>query len=223
MGEKNVADELLLDDDLIEKGFNDALEDLQKSLNPKPAKARTDAEDEPEEEEETDDEDTEDEDDEKSEYRKSVEDILNEEPEAAAAMDVEPYLLQLAKAIDESIEQVARRIAGVEKLVKSQATLVAASAQLQKSMRDMVKSIGEQPVNTNSVRRLIKSSRFSADGEEREVDNAEVLIKSREWLRKGSIDIIEAGKIEGRINKNLLFKSNDALDQKVATLVREAS
>jgi len=46
-------------------------------------------------------------------------------------------------------------------------------------------------------------------------------MKSRDWLRTGKIDLGEAGNIEGRINKNLLGRVNDRLDQKVAALMRE--
>lgn len=228
MGKQDVAEEVLLDDELIEKGFNDALDDLQKSLGlteglSKAGKAPpVKDEDEPEE-----DEDFEEEEEEEDEYRKSISDILAEEPEAAAAMDVEPFLLQLAKAIDESVEAIASavnaKLAKVEKLVKSQGAMTAASAQLQKSTREMVKAIGEQPVGTGSIRRLQKSSRFEGTGGATEVDNTTVLAKSRDWLLQKKIDLVEAGKIEGRINKGLLGKVNDGLDQKVAALMREAS
>jgi glucan-binding YG repeat protein len=97
----NVANqEVLLDDDLIEKDFNDALESLQKSL--KLEKAKDEDEDDEKSYEESDAEEDEDESEEdEKEMEKSISDILAEDPEAAAAMDVEPFLRQLAKAIDE--------------------------------------------------------------------------------------------------------------------------
>jgi len=225
---ENVADEVLLDDELIEKGFNDALEDLQKSLGlesdanlQKAKKGKTD-EDEEEEAEEEDEMDEEEDDDE--EYRKSIPDLLADDPEAAAAMDVEPFLFQLAKAIDESIEQiqksVGKRIGKTEAMIKSQAKVIAASAQLQKSTREMVKSMGEQPVGSRSIKRLQKSRFEGSDGAV-DVDNNTVLAKSREWLRNGKMDLMEANMIEGRINKGLLFKSNDPLDRKVADLMKK--
>jgi len=230
-------EEVLLKDNLdIEKGFNDAIDDLRKSLGQETEPGEGDDKKEnldkagkvppqfdkkknedakPEEDEEEEEEENE---DEKS-YRKSIEETLKEEPQAAAAMDVEPFLLQLAKAIDEGIEQlekaVSARVGKVEKLVKSIGSATLATAELQKSTRDMVKQIGEQPVASGSLRQLQKA-RFD---ENTEVDTRVVLAKSREWVRDGKIDLNEAGNIEGRINKGLLGKVRDALDQKVAALM----
>lgn len=235
MGTKN---EVLLEDDLnIEKGFNDAIDDLRKSLGQDPEsdegeegqedllkagkvppqfKKEENEEAEPEEEEEEEEKEKE----EDMQYRKSIEETLREEPQAAAAMDVEPYLLQLAKAIDEGIGQlqkaVSTKIGKVEKLVKSIGSATLASATLQKSTRDMVKTIGEQPLPSGSIRQLRKA-RF--DGQEQEVDTRVVLAKSRDWVKDGKIDLTEAGNIEGRINKGLLGKVHDGLDQKVAVLM----
>jgi hypothetical protein len=43
---------------------------------------------------------------------------------------------------------------------------------------------------------------------------------SRGWLQEKAISLTEAGKIEGRINKGLLGKVGDGLDQKVASLMK---
>lgn len=219
----DVTNATLLDDADIEKGFNDALESLQKSLNPgKAQKYLLKSKDEVDDaEEEDEDEPAEEDEDEDEGMRKSIPDILAEDPESAAAMDVEPFLLQLAKAMDETMGAVMARVAKVETLVKSQASLSIASAQLQKSTRDMVKVIGESPVSSGTLRRLEKSSRFDNDGQSVEVNNMEVLSKSRDWLKTGKIDIVEAGMIEGRINKGLLFKQGDRIDQKVTALIGE--
>jgi len=240
---KEAEENVLLKDDLdIENGFNDAIDGLRKSLGgedgekPEEGEAAEDlskAKKAPpfkkkvEDGEEAEEDDDEDDEGKKKPYRKSIEDTLREEPEAAAAMDVEPFLLQLAKAIEESREEdraiFAKEFAKVEKLVKSIGTAALASAELQKSTRDIVKKIGNQPVVSGSVRQL-KKSRFEAtDGDPQEFDNRETLQKSQDWLKTGKIDIMEAGLIEGRINKNLLGRSNDRLDQKVAALLREAS
>lgn len=213
-------DDVLLEDNL-EDGFNDALADLRKSLNLDEEKPLRKAEDSDEEEEPEEDEETEEDEDEES-YQKSISDILAEDPEAAAAMDVEPFLAQLAKAIDESIGELnksfSKKISRVEKLAKSQANVVLQSAELQKSMRDMVEQIGGQPLPTSSVRRLNKS-RFNG-GDDPQYNSRDVLTKSREWLRGGKIDLTEAGMIESRLNKGLLGRQKDALDQKVTALMK---
>ena len=233
--------EVLLEENLdIEKGFNDAIDDLRKSLGQDAEPGEKDEKGENQKnldkagkvppqfdkeknkdtEPEKDEEEEEEEEKEKERsYRKSIEETLKEEPQAAAAMDVEPFLLQLAKAIDEGIEQlekaVSARVGVVEKLVKSIGSATLATAELQKSTRDMVKQIGEQPIPSGSMKALRKA-RFD---ENTEVDTRDVLAKSREWVKDGKIDLNEAGNIEGRINKGLLGKVHDALDQKVAALM----
>jgi hypothetical protein len=212
----------------IEKGFNDAIDDLRKSLGQDGEeddqtqeelnKAKAESKDDEEEAEEEEEEE------EEMRYKKSIEDTLREEPEAAAAMDVEPFLLQLAKALDEGMSQlqksVNKRVAGVEKLVKSIGNTVLAGAELQKSTNEIMTKIGEQPVPSGSVRQLRKSRFESGEGDPSEYDNRAVLQKSLEWVREGKIDLVESGMIEMRINKNVLGKSNDPLDQKVAALMK---
>jgi len=226
-------EKVLLEDNLvIEKGFNDAIDGLRKSLGMKDdgesqeelEKAKKGAppfkkEDEGGEEEPEKDEDEEEE--EEEEYQKSIEEMLSEEPEAAVAMDVEPFLLQLAKAIDESMISVFAKVDRTEKLVKSMGVASLASAELQKSTRDMVKQIGGMPVASSSIKRLQKARFDNADGTPLEVNPANVLAKSRDWVKEGKINLMEAGKIEGRVNKNLLGKVKDPLDQKVAELMKE--
>ncbi len=226
MGTNN---EVLLQDDLdIEKGFNDAIDDLRKSLGQsgdedelKKAKgSKKDEEEDAESAEAEEDVEEEDEEEEEESYRKSIEDTLREEPEAAAAMDVEPFLLQLAKAIDESMASMGSRVGKVEKMVKSIGNATVASAELQKSVRDTINKIGESPVPTGSVKRLQKARFESSDGKV-DFDTRAVLAKSRDWVKTGKMDLTEAGNIEGRINKGLLGRVNDKLDQKVAALMRE--
>lgn len=237
-------EKVLLKDDLdIEKGFNDAIDDLRKSLGQDAESGEKDEkgkdqknldkagkvpsqfdkdknkDTKPEEDEDEEEERKRKEREEEASYRKSIEETLKEEPQAAAAMDVEPFLLQLAKAIDEGIEQlekaVSARVGEVEKLVKSIGSATLATAELQKSTRDMVKQIGEQPMPSGSLK-VLRKARFD---ENTEVDTRDVLAKSRNWVKDGKIDLVEAGSIEGRINKGLLGKVHDALDQKVAALM----
>ncbi len=217
--------EVLLDDTLIEEDFNGALENLQKSLKSDSKgelrKAKEKAEEEPEEEEA--EEESEEEEEEDTDYEKSISEILEEDPEAAMAMDVEPFLRQMAKAVDESIDalykSVNQRLRRIESLAKSQGEMLVQTAKLEKSVSDMVRQIGGQPVPSGSVRTLAKS-RFEGNGEAVEFDNREVLVKSRGWLQEKAISLKEAGKIEGRINKGLLGKVGDGLDQKVQSLMK---
>lgn len=233
-------DESLQEDLELETGFNDAIDNLRKSLGRSESELRKSKGKEEDEDEESDAEEAEESDAEESEedeepeeeepedkgkrfkprMKKSIEDILREEPEAAAAMDVEPFLLQLAKAMDESMDAISKRIGQVERIAKSIGSATIASAELQKSTRDMVKVIGDQPLPVSSVRRLEKA-RFGSGDDKKEVDTRDILSKSRDWVKTGKIDLIEAGNLEGRINKGLLGKVNDRLDQKVDALLRE--
>jgi len=239
---KGTEEQVLLEDDLkIEEGFNDAIDDLRKSLGIEEEKESSEEELEkakgkkakgkkapPFKKEEEESEEVEEEESEEEEsYRKSIEETLMEEPEAAAAMDVEPFLLQLAKAIDEGQVQseaaIDMRFKSLEKIIKNMGIAAVASAELQKSTRDMIKQIGDMPIPSGSVKRLEKARFEVVDGNPQEFDTREVLAKSRDWVKTGKIDLMEAGNIEGRVNKNLLGRVNDRLDQKVAALMREAS
>lgn len=225
----------LTDDLAIETGFNDAIDDLRKSLGQEEegetsaedlAKAKSEDKSKKSEEKAEENEEEEEEEEEEMSYKKSIEDSLNEEPEAAAAMDVEPFLLQFAKAIDEALGQLQKsvntRMAGVEKLVKSIGTMTLKAAELQKSTNETMTKIGNEAVPSGSLRRLEKA-RFAGESGVTEIDAREVLSKSLDWVKEKKIDLVESGMIEGRINKGLLFKAKDALDQKVVKLMREAS
>lgn len=214
----------LQNDELIEQDFNDALTDLQKSLEPDEKtdelqKAKGDKSPEVEE-----DEDKGEEEEEEEQYTKSIADILDEDPDASVAIDVEPFLRQLVKAVDESIAEliksVGKRMGTLEKLVKSQSAVLLQTAKLEKSISDTIQAIGGQPVPSNSIRTLAKS-RFGNEESAPEYSNMDVLAKSRDWVKNQKISLIDAGKIEGRINKGKLGTFGDRLDQKVAELMKE--
>jgi hypothetical protein len=224
--------EVLLDDELIEKDFNDALDDLQKSLESdskknlqkaKKDKGGDDPEPDPDPDEDKGEEDDDDDDD--MDYEKSISEILADDPDTAAAIDVEPFLRQLAKAMDETIMSLKKsmqtKLNKMEALVKSQGEVLLMTAKLEKSTSDIIHKIGGQTVRSNSVT-VLNKSRFGEDPAA-EYDNATVLQKSREWVRSGKIDLTESGMIEGRVNKRCLGKVNDRLDQKVAALMKEGN
>jgi len=136
--------EEVLDVEAMEKSFNDAVEDLKKAIgdseevDPKPgkkdlkkAKGKKAPDFEEEEEEEPEEEEEEDEEEAKG-VKKSVEDILSEDSEAEASMDVEPFLRQLAKAID-------KRLDGIEALSKAQGRAIVMQSELSKAQSDLVK------------------------------------------------------------------------------------
>lgn len=224
---KRVDQEVLLDENL-EKGFDEVLEDLQKSLNPDSEElSKADKDDEekkPSKSDVTDDEDEEEEDEyEEDDVEKSIEDILRDDEEASAAMDVSDFLLQFTKAIDETMTGLMSRVANVEKLTKSIGQMTVKQAQLSKSMSETVAAIGGQPLPPKSVVALNKASRFGEENDQVEASPAEVLIKSRDWLQKGKVNLVEAGMIEGRVNKGLIGKMNDPLDAKIINLLKEES
>jgi len=220
--------EVLLDDELIEKDFNDALTDLQKSLESDSEeslrKAKDDDEPKGKSKDAEDEDESEEEEEEDMDYEKSISEILAEDPNAAAAIDVEPFLRQLTKAMDETIMQLSKSMQAkfnrVEKMVKSQGEVLLMTAKLEKSTADMIRQIGGTPVRSQSVK-VLNKSRF--EGGKVEYDNMTVLQKSREWVRAGKIDLTEAGMIEGRINKNQLGNRNDRVDQKVEALMKEGN
>lgn len=226
----DATQEVLLDDDLIDEDFNDALSNLQKSLESDGSLQKAGKMDDGEKRKpkskkaEEDEEESEGEEEEDMNYEKSISDILDEDPEASTAMDVEPFLRQLAKAMDETVSAafavVMERVGKVEELTKSMANAVVQVGRLEKSTKDIVEKIGGQPMPRKGAV-LLGKSRFEGNDGKKDFDNKTVLIKSREWVRSGKIDLTEAGMIEGRINKGNLGKRNDMVDQKVAALMKE--
>ena len=177
--------------------------------------------DEAEEEEEVDDEEA-------KGVKKSIDDFLAEDPEAEAAMDVSPFLAQLAKAIKAIEERVdglqksiSDKMVGVETMLKAQGKATYLQMELQKSQRTTVESIAKEDREVSGMMRMRKS-RF--DGEEAvNIDGPTVLEKSRQWITEKKIDILEAGLIEQRVNHGNLGTYKDDLDNKVERLIKEAS
>lgn len=199
----------------------DNTQDLNKAGSAsKTTKAKED--DEPEDEEEAEEEEEE----EEEEVGKSIEDQLAEDPEAEASMDVEPFLRQLVKAIDERIDKMQKsvrtKLDTIEVLAKAQAGTLLAQADLQKAQASTVDRIAKQDQKVGGLRRLNKA-RFDTDGEPVEMDGPAILVKSVDWVNEKKIDLMEAGMIENRVNKGVLGQQNDALDHKVAKLLKEAS
>lgn len=225
MSDANNQGDVLIDDTLIEENFNAAIEEFRKSIGDdadeelnkakKPKKKKEPAATEPDEDDMGEDEDDMDEDD----YQKSIPDMLAEDQEAAFAMDVSPYLGQLAKAIDRKMTAIANQFVEVKSLIKSHGEFSVAMAELQKSSNELIKKIGSEPIRSNSIRTLAKSRFESSDGAV-EYDNQDVLQKSRDWVKAKKIGLIEAGVIEQRVNKGTLGLRKDAIDTQVARLMQ---
>jgi len=219
----------------FEKSWNDGIESLRKSMSgddtlqkakAPPFKKKEEVEDESADEEPEDKgedegsaEDEAEDEGEEEEAKKSLSDFettVAEEPEAEAAMDVEPFLRQLVKSFNKSIKSLSAEIAEVKVLQKAQATVALNAATLQKGMASVVEKIGKMPIPTGTVLRK-SGDRFNNGG--KAVDAKMVLLKSQTWAQERKISLVEAGMIEARANKNLLGTVGDALDQKVAALL----
>jgi len=235
---------------VLEKSFNDELDSFRKSLGledsedgtlekaKKDDKKKSDvdydegADVDEEVEEEEDDEEAKgvkksvDAEDSFEILEKSVEDMMSDDEEAEAAMDVAPFLGQLVKSIDvrfnELSKAISKKLNHMETLAKSQGRVIVTQAELMKAQTDMVERMGNQTMKTAGIKRFQKS-RFGDEGEKTEVNTQEVLNKSLGWLQKGKINHLEAGQIENRANKGILGTVNDNLDKKIAALVKEAS
>ena len=233
MGEDTKKKEAV-DETTLEEDFNKALEDLSKSLEidedlekaKKSKKPVPDEEDDNEPESDGSDEEgsvDEDEEEEKDKkVKKSLDDWMEDDEDAEAAMDVEPFLRQLVKSLTGVLEETRAgqeaKIAKLEKLVKSQGRLLTVQAKLQKSVAEKTEKIANTPMPVQSVRQLQKG-RFAEDLPE--MTGMQVLTKSRNWLRDNKITLLEAGKIEGRVNSGSLGQQKDALDIKVTSLLKE--
>ena len=224
----------------LTKAFDEQLEEFKKTyggseeveesseVKLEKAKGRKKAPDFEEDDDGEDEEEEEVDDKEAKGVKKSIDDFLAEDPEAEAAMDVSPFLAQLTKAvkaIEERVDglqkSISDKMVGVETMLKAQGKATYLQMELQKSQRTTVELIAKEDREVGGMLRMRKS-RFDGEGAVN-IDGPTVLEKSREWVAEKKIDILEAGLIEQRVNKNSLGTYKDDLDSKVERLIKEAS
>ena len=216
-----------VDPEILEKSFSDAKDALDAFLDGEntlfKAKGEKKAKESKEDAEDFDDlpdemdfkEDDDSDDGKKKDVKKSLETSISENPEAEAAMDVEPFLRQLVKGIDAkflemetSIKGLQKSVTGVGELQKAVAKMVSVGAELNKSIRDTVEQIGDSPVNSGSVLKK-GGDRFSRFNDETApVLNKEVMMqKALKLSREGKLSALDVTKIEGRLNKGMELES----------------
>lgn len=151
------------------------------------------------------------------------ESMLNDS-ESAAAMDVEPFLIQIVKSVGEAMGynmgKMREDIRRVEQLAKSLGRAVQVIATLEKSTHGIVEAIGNSPMPGSGSQILSKSSRFPTAEGMAQYTNPEILQKSTIASQKGLLDPLEATKVVNRVNGGILGAQNDALDQKMAAIMR---
>jgi len=206
----------------MEKSFNDSLESLKTTLNSfqKAKKDDEEANEFPGEEEEAEG-DEDDEEDGKKPTMKSLEEFVAEDDaDAGAAMDIEPFLRSLVKGIDEKFAAVNAAVSTMQKSIKDVAALskaqvqfAVASAEMQKAVRDTVEKIGDAPVPSRSVLRK-SGDRFEAVEAASALSRVEILDKAMKLCKAGKLDVLDVTKIEGRLNKNI------PLDERHVALIK---
>lgn len=214
-----------VDLETLEKSFLDAKSNLDAVLKSTGSarkgedaeileKAKKDADGNDIEDEDEDaevDGEAEEEDDEEAEgVKKSLEDMIGEDEQAEAAMDVEPFLRQLVKGIDAKFSAVEAEIEKSIKLSKAQAVLLSVNSDLQKSISDTIEKIGGEPLESGSILRK-GLNRFEADPKDKDKspagDKKVVMEKAMALLKAGKFQPQDVIKIEGRLNKGLALES----------------
>jgi hypothetical protein len=217
----------VLDPDQLEKSWDESISALRnilggedKPVEPAPAadleKAKKAPPDDEEEGDEEEDETDEEEEEEKMPFpkaKKSLPDAVAEQnEESEAAMDVAPFLKSLAEGIqvyldaslDNLYKSLSKKLGAVSDLSKALAKAVVNSAEMQKSIRDVVYKIGKTQIPTGTVlRKAVERFEPQSATDPQNYDKAATLQKSYELLKSGKIDILMATKIEGRVAKNL--------------------
>jgi hypothetical protein len=160
------------------------------------------------------DEEEEDEDDEEEKVEKSVEGQIEQNEEVAAALDVEPFLREIAKAIDnrfsemeKSLEELGVKVEASENLQKATSRMFAAFGELQKATADTVEKIGNTPIKSSSVKTVV-GDRFEKSQDENQVadlnmNRDQILDKALKLREAGKLQIRDVTKIEGRLNKGM--------------------
>jgi hypothetical protein len=232
--ETKTAEVAVLDPVQLEKSFDESItalrtllgggDDDKDATDLEKAKKKPPEEEEEsgdEEEDETDEEESDEEEDEgkKNPFMKksrTLGEFIEEggDEDAKAAMDVEPFLKALVDGVESYINQsldnlhksLVKKINGVGELTKSLAQAALSTAEMQKSIRDVVYKIGKTPIPSGTVLRKA-GDRFEQTPEEKAIggdyDKAATLQKSYELLKAGKIDLLMATKIEGRVSKNM--------------------
>jgi len=165
-------------------------------------KAKKDKKDDAEEE----DEDEEEEEEEEEEAEKSLETELSDDPEFAAAMDIEPFLRKFAKSMDKRFAALSETLASNSKINKTLAKALLEVGNQQMLIANTVEAIGNQPVTSRSI--LKKSGdRFEDKGKSGEgaleMDRNTVLDKSLKLVKEGKLTSRDISKIENRLNKGM--------------------
>ena len=234
-----MSDNQTVNVEALEKSFNDSLSALSGILNTKveelqKGKKEDIGKDEPKssadikgneegkkEDDEDEDEDEEDKAKKEGKMKKSLETFVEAEPEAKAALDVEPYLRTLVKGIDEKFEQVFNSIENLKKsseenhnLSKSQSEVLLkfgelqkANSELQKSIKAEVQKIGDTPIPSGSVLRK-GGDKFENDKAVDLGTKDQILEKAMKLCREQKLSNIDFTKIEGRLNKGMNLEEN---------------
>lgn len=199
--------------EVVEKALtDDEIEALEKSED----KVSQDGEDD---DSESDDDEEEEVDDKEAEgVKKSLEDSMDLNPDASAAMDVEPFLRELVKGIDTQfssiqtmVTEISERTDALQKstdeansLQKATAKLVMTYGDLQKSMSETVEAIGNAPKKTSTV--LRKSGEKYPETKEEAVMPATkdaILQKATKLREEGKLSVRDVTKLENRLNKGI--------------------
>jgi hypothetical protein len=196
-------------------------DDLNKAGDGAPPKEKGKEKDEESEEEEDDDEKEEGEEPE-PEMGKSMEDIVEEDPEAQAAMDVEPFLRQFVKAFDivmagtlTEVKRMRKSMKANKTLTKALADVLVKSAELQKSMSDTMGKIGSTPMPMHSRLSVAGGEKFSKGKDSKEWSRNELLAKSMELVKAGTLDTKDASLLELKLNRNTFDPVNDPFSKAI--------
>ena len=194
---------------------------LEKAEDKKePPKKEDEKKDEPKEDEDEEDEETEDEP--KKDVKKSLEDSVSEDSEAEAAMDVEPFLRQLVKSLDEKFTAISTAIETIAVEAKgnstTQKTLAKALSDLgdqQMLIANTVEAIGGQPVPSRSILRKSKERFEEVKPSVVSGTREQILDKALKLSAAGKLEPIWVTKIENRLNKGI------ALPDEIVKILQE--
>lgn len=195
----------LLDDDSSEKleKSKDEEKDLEKSKD----EDADDADGIDDEEAEDDGEEEDEDDGQEKLIKKSLEDDVASDEEAAAAMDVEPFLRSLTKSIS---NRFAALEAANAKLTKALAKSLGAFGDQNMMIASTVQAIAEAPVGSRSVIRKSmdkypeKAAAGNANAELlKSMSVDQVLEKAVRLSKAGKLTSLDVAKINNRLNKGV--------------------
>lgn len=128
-----------------------------------------------------------------------VEEVAND-PEASAAMDVEPFLKSLTEAISARFDSIEETLEKMGKAQSAQSRVIVEESRLVKSLAELNAAAGDEPMQRKGLTTKTQE-RFEPAPEG--LTKSEAMARLIEFSKAGKLNPVQVSIIEGRLNKGI--------------------